>query len=241
MFVITHLQLLLLTLATIQMSCGTFFPFTSYRPSIYPSPRYGFRQSRSPPPTPSNYVPVQSPIFGVRILVPRGLYDLFNDRPPLGPEPNYPRPYQPPYNPFNFRPENHPNGFPPNNYPPSSYPPISPNTFINLMRAFYPDLIYRPDPRYPNVFAIRPPGEPQPPTHLPADRPLPLDYFPAPLTQQSSSPNRSFNELPPNENQLLESPLPQRNFSPPQNQPKSYNQPSYNRPQPNHLILIRTR
>lgn len=211
-------------------AAGTFFPFTSFRPPVYPPPRY--RSSRSSPQ--NNFVPLQSSVLGVRVLVPRALYDLFNVRSPYSPPINYPRPpppapppYQPspyprPYNPFNppidFQPENHPLPFSPaNGYSPGGrgFPPsINPTTFFNLMRAFYPNLIYRPDPRYPNVFAIRFPTEPNPPNPPDFYRdPLGLQPPPQPATPPV---NPEFNEdLPPNDGEFFEPPLPSREFTPP--------------------------
>lgn len=211
---------------------GTFFPFTSYRSPVYPPPRY--RSGRS---SQNNFVPLQSSVLGVRVLVPRALYDLFNGRPPYSPPVNYPRPppppppYQPPFNsrPYNPNPFNPPIDFPPQNHPgailpPNGYsppgrgfsPPISPAAFFNLMRAFYPNLIYRPDSRYPNVFAIRFPTQPSPPN--------PPDFYRDPSLAPPQPPapplNPDFNEeLPPNDSEFFEPPLPSREFTPPPPQP----------------------
>lgn len=252
---------------------ATFFPFTSYRPSFYSNARYGYRSGRS---SSNNLIPVQSPILGIRVLVPRELYNLFGGRspsslppppPPYDRVPNFQRPYnQPPYYPQapNFPPQ-----IPPNQYQPpgAGYPPINPATFFNLMRAFYPDLIHRPDPRYPNVFAIRLPTDPRPPTQLPDDAealppPPPPDFYrdPFSLAQQPQTPPppplpplpslplsqsnqaSSNTELPSDENHFLQPPLPQRNFQSTQQYSnrlsQQYNQQPRNRsPQ---LIIIRT-
>lgn len=215
-----YFQLLLLLSLTPYVA-GTFFPFTSFRPPVYPSSRY--RPARS---SQNNFVPLQSSALGVRVLVPRALYDLFSARSPYSPPSNYPRPppppppYQPPFNgPFNPRPYNPfqpPNDFPPGNRPGAFQPPITPNTLFNLMRAFYPHLIYQPDPRYPNVFAIRLPAEPNPPVNLPDFNRDPLG--PPPPPQQPVPPLNSpgFNdEIPPNETEFFEPPLPPREFTPP--------------------------
>lgn len=193
---------------------GTFFPFTSFRPPVYPPSRY--RSSRS---SQNNFVPLQSSVLGVRVSVPRALYDLFNARSPYNPPSNYPRPppppsspYQPSFNPRPYNPFQPP--IPPENQPGAFTPPITPNTFFNLMRTFYPHLIYQPDPRYPNVFAIRLPAEPNPPTNLPDFNRDPL----APPLQPPLPPLNSpeFNEgIPPNENEFFEPPLPPREFAPP--------------------------
>lgn len=212
-------------------AAGTFFPFTSFRPPVYPPPRY--RPSRS---SQNNFVPLQSSVLGVRVLVPRALYDLFNARTPYAPPPvNYPRPpppppYQPPFNPrpqnpfqppIDYPPVNHPGAFSPPAAPGYSpgrgypQPPLTPDTFFNLIRAFYPNLISRPDPRYPNVFAIRLPAEPNPSINPPDfDRdPLAL----APVPQPPVPPlNPDFNEgIPPNDSEFFEPPLPSREFTPP--------------------------
>lgn len=298
----------MLLLSVLPFAAGTFFPFT-WRPPFSP-PRYGYRSQRSPS---SNLIPVESPILGLRFLVPRGLFDLFNVRPP-GPNYNRPNPFLPPngfgqnsfppngfgsnafapnnnhpnnfgpnnnhpnnYAPNNFAPNNFaPNNFAPNNFapnnlapnnfapnnipahgytpnnipphnfapnrlpldsylpqapnhsPPNSFSngpriPMDPDTFINLMRVLYPDLIYQPDPSLPNVFAIRPPNAP--PSHLPDARPLPHDFYQNPTNLPS--PNRQYGELPPNASQYSG-----QQFSPPRN----YQQQS--QPQ-NHLIIIR--
>lgn len=217
---IFYFQFLLL-LSLMPYVAGTFFPFTSYRPPIYPSSRY-----RSPRSSQNNLVSLQSSVLGVRVLVPRALFDLFNvQRPPYQP-PYNPRPYNPYSPPIDLHAEIPRGAIAPNGYSPgrSFPPPISPNTFFNLMRAFYPNLIYRPDPRYPNVFAIRFPAEPHlPTTHLP-DLPdvqsLAPDLYrdPLPLAPQPPAPplNPEFNEeLPPNGNEFFEPPLPARDFSPP--------------------------
>lgn len=197
---------------------GTFFPFTSFRPPA--PPRY--RPSRS---SQNNFVPLQSSVLYVRAL-----YDLFNGRSPYSPPANYPRPpppppppYQPPFNPRPYNPFQPPVDFPPVNHPGAfspptpgrGYPPpLTPATFFNLMRAFYPNLIYRPDPRYPNVFEIRLPTQPNPPINLPDFDRDPLALAP----QQPPAPplNPGFDgEIPPNETEFFEPPLPPREFTPP--------------------------
>lgn len=222
-------------------AAGTFFPFTWRTPSFAPQRSYGYRSPRSSPNN-NNLIPIQSPILGLRVFVPRELLNLFNIRPPVGQEPNYQRPN--PFNPHpNYPHEHRPNGFPqqPINpfYAPSSYlpnytpnysprPPFDAGAFINFMRALYPDMIYRPDPRYPNVFAIR---FPQDHTHLPPDSQLP-----PPPPEFDQEPNRFFpGEIPsPNVNQFLEPPP-----NLPLNHPPQYNQASSNQQPQNHLIIIR--
>lgn len=134
----------------IPFAAGTFFPFTSFRaPSLQ---RY--RSQRLPP---NNFISLQSPIPGLRIQVPRELLKLFNVRQLIGQEPHY-YPRQIPFNPHpNFPRAN--DLFPHNYLPPLPLPPFDATAFINFMRTLYPDMIYRPDPRIPNVFAIRLPPE----------------------------------------------------------------------------------
>lgn len=264
-------------LSAFPFAAGTFFPF-SWRPPTYGPPRYGYRSQRSPPN--NNLVPVESPVLGLRVLVPRALIDLFNIR-PTGPD--YQRPNQ--FNPQNGFPSNGippnklpsngfpssgfppnrlpsngfplngfspnhspPVGYPPNNFPQNGFfpqspaprlPPIDPDTLINLMRVLYPDLIYRPDPRLPNVFAIRSPHPPLPPTHLPGSR-----TFSPEFDQESEnlpSQNQYNGELPSNAGEFSG-----QTYAPPnlhsqnyaqQNQPQQ-NQPQQSQPQ-NHLIIIR--
>ncbi|XP_055295360.1 uncharacterized protein LOC129565039 [Sitodiplosis mosellana] len=235
-------QMLIFLLSMLPFATGTFFPFTSWRtPSFGPQRSYGYRSQRSSPN--NNLIPIQSPILGLRVLVPRDLLNLFNVRPPFGQEPNYPRPNS--FNPFNINPftshpnyphEHRPNGFPqpftpnyfPQNYAPPNYSPHTPfdaGSFINFMRALYPDMIYRPDPRYPNVFAIRlPPNH----THSPDSQSSPPPEF-------DQEPSRFFpEENPPNVNEFLEPPPNvSHTHSPP------YNQPQHNQQPQNHLIIIR--
>lgn len=247
---------LLLFLSAIPFVTGTFFPFTLRQPSLPPS-RYGYRSSRS---SPNNLVPVDSPILGLRVYVPRGLFDLFNMRPPTQPGNNLlPRPY--PYNPQNFYPPNGfapqnfpqnrfpPNRFPPQNFPPTEYPPrpyppngipqppfppVDAGNFINLMRALYPDMIYRPDPRFPNVFAIRFPSELQPPTHLPDARPSLNEFYEEGSNQ--SSPNQFYNQQSPtNANPFLSPQSSSQNFSS-RNYSERQQPPPYNR-SPQLLII----
>lgn len=224
---------------------GTFFPFTSWRPSFSPQRRYGYRSSRSS--SNNNLIPIQSPILGLRVMVPRELLNLFNVRPSFGSESNYPRPNA--FNPFNINPlnsqpnyphEHRPNGFPqpftpnyfPQNYAPPNYtphPPFDADSFINFMRTLYPDMIYRPDPRYPNVFAIRFPSDH---SHGQVERP-PL----SPSHEFDQQPNPFFPaENPSNVNEFLE-PLPPN--VPPHNQAPPYNQPQHSQQPQNHLIIIR--
>lgn len=216
---------------------GTFFPFTSLfrTPSFAPQRPYGYRSSRSPS---SNLIPIQSPLLGLRVLIPRDLLNLFNVRPPIGPEPNYPRPnlFNPPHP--NFPHEHQPDGFPtpirpfylPPQYTPNfspNYSPLDAGSFINFMRALYPDMIYRPDARYPNVFAIRFPEH----SHLPEPRPPPQ----AP-TEFNPDHNRFFVGEIPNPssiNEFLEPP------TIPQNHPPQYNQSPQNQQPQNRLIIIR--
>jgi len=235
-------QMIIFLLSMLPFAAGTFFPFTSLfntRPSFAPQRPYpGYRSPRSSPN--NNLVPIQSPILGLRVFVPRDLLNLFNGRPPVAPEPNYPRP-----NPFtphpNYPHEHRPNGFPQQPftpfYAPSSYfpnyspqPPLNAGSFINFMRALYPDMIYQPDQRYPNVFAIR---FPQDHTHLPDSRSPP----PQPEFDQEPEQNRFFpGEIPtlPNVNQFLQPPP-----NLPHNHPPQYNQSPQNQQPQNHLIIIR--
>lgn len=286
---------ILLLLSAFPFAAGTFFPFTA-RPSPFSPPRYGYRPVRSPS---NNLVPVESPILGLRVLVPRALAELFNLRPhssdyyprpppPFNPQHGFPPPhggyppngfgpnglgpnslgpnglgpngpgpnsYAPNYPPNHFQPNNgyppnhfqpngggySPNYFPQNGFPPSRrLPPIDPDSFIHLMRILYPDLIYRPDPSRPDVFAIRSPNSPQlpplpppqPQSHLPDQRPNQSEFYQDP--QNVPAPNRFYGgDLPPNASQYSggqqfpSSNLPQRQTYPQQNQPQ------------NHLIIIR--
>lgn len=224
-------------------AAGTFFPFTELfrrTPSFAPQRPYGYRTSRSSPN--NNLIPIQTPVLGLRVFVPRELLNMFNVRPPGGQEPTYSRPN--PFNPFATHPNypniHRPNGFPqpfvPNYFPqnyspnyqpqPQPHPPFDAGTFINLMRALYPNMIYRPDPRYPNVFAIRFPPDQFPDSRQP----------PPPPPEFDEESNRFFpDEIPPNVNQFLESPP-----NLPQSQSPQYNQSPQNQQQPqNHLIVIR--
>lgn len=182
----------------IPFAAGTFFPFTLRAPSLSPQ-RYPFRPQRSPS---NNLVPIQSPFFGLRINVPRELLSLFNGRQSIGPEPDYLRPI--PFNlPISYPHEYRPNEFPNSHDYPFGYSPRLPfdaNSFINFMRALYPDMIYRPDPnRYPNVFAIR--FAPNPTHSSNSQQPPPSDSYNEPNRYSSGvfSPNISeFLEPPPN-------------------------------------------
>ncbi|XP_031617222.1 early nodulin-75-like [Contarinia nasturtii] len=230
-------KMLLLLFSMLPFAAATFFPFTSFRPPSFP---HGYRPQRTGPPT--NLVSVQSPILGLRVYVPRELLGLFNGfnggRPStFGPDyqpPNYPRSI--PFNPHpNYPHENRPNEYPhlPPNYSPN-LPPFDANAFIHLMRALYPDMIYRPNPRYPNVFALRFPRELPPYPDLTPPQPSSSpDYYPE---QNRIFPGEFSSDI----SQFLEPPP---NYGSPnlaeQNQSSSYNQPHNNQQPHNHLLSER--